>query len=485
MGIRVIIVSPEAVPFAKTGGLADVAGSLPKALKRLGCDVTLAMPLYRQVVEGGFDIEATDVEITINIGLHKIKVPLFVGSVDGITVYFVKQDEYFDRRYLYGTPDGDYFDNLERFTLFSRGLLGILSKLRIHYDIIHCNDWQTGLIPAYLRSIFKSDKTFKKTASIFTIHNIAYQGVFPATSFDITGLPKDMFKVEGLEYWNKINLLKSGIVFSDLITTVSERYSKEIQTEEFGYGLEGILQKRRACLYGVLNGVDYEQWNPEKDKFIAARYTREDLSGKKICKKGLIAEFGLRLSIEKPIIAVISRLADQKGFDILSRGIDRIMKMDVGMVVLGTGERRYHQIFNDLARKYPGKLGVKIAYDNALAHKIEAGADIFLMPSKYEPCGLNQIYSLRYGTVPVVRATGGLDDTISGYDNRSGEGDGFKFSEYSPSAMIKKIKEAITLFKDKDAWGRVMRNGMSEDFSWKKSAERYIALYKKALKTHL
>jgi starch synthase len=336
-----------------------------------------------------------------------------------------------------------------------------------------------------LRSIFKSDKTFKKTASIFTIHNIAYQGVFPATSFDITGLPKDMFKVEGLEYWNKINLLKSGIVFSDLITTVSERYSKEIQTEEFGYGLEGILQKRRACLYGVLNGVDYEQWNPEKDKFIAARYTREDLSGKKICKKGLIAEFGLRLSIEKPIIAVISRLADQKGFDILSRGIDRIMKMDVGMVVLGTGERRYHQIFNDLARKYPGKLGVKIAYDNALAHKIEAGADIFLMPSKYEPCGLNQIYSLRYGTVPVVRATGGLDDTISGYDNRSGEGDGFKFSEYSPSAMIKKIKEAITLFKDKDAWGRVMRNGMSEDFSWKKSAERYIALYKKALKTHL
>jgi starch synthase len=485
MGMRVMIVSSEAVPFAKTGGLADVAGSLPKALKGLGCDVALAMPLYRQAVEGGFDIEATDVEVTVNIGLHKIRVPLFMGTVDGIPVYFVKQDEYFDRSCLYGTPDGDYFDNLERFTLFSRGLLEILSKLKASYDVIHCNDWQTGLIPAYLRSIFKSDRTFNKTASIITIHNIAYQGLFPVANFDITGLPKDMCTAEGLEYWGKINLLKSGIVFSDLITTVSERYSKEIRTEEYGYGLEGILKKRRANLYGVLNGVDYEQWNPEKDKLIAARYTKDDLSGKRICKKDLLAEFGLKLSIKKPIIAIISRFADQKGFDILSKGINQIMKMGAGMVVLGTGERRYHQLFNKLAGKYPGKLGVKIAYDNTLAHKIEAGADIFLMPSKYEPCGLNQMYSLRYGTVPVVRATGGLDDTIKVYDKKSGEGNGFKFSEYSPSAMTKKIKEAITLYRDEVSWARVMKNGMSEDFSWKRSAERYITLYKKALKIHL
>ncbi|MFQ5586109.1 MAG: glycogen synthase GlgA, partial [Thermodesulfobacteriota bacterium] len=482
MALKVLIVSSEAVPFAKTGGLADVAGSLPKALMAAGCGVAIAMPLYREVIKRGGDFEEVVGEIIVRVGLHDVRASLLRGENDGVPVYFLKQDEYFDRGALYGTPDGDYFDNLERFTLFSRGLLEGLSRLGTRFDVIHCNDWQTGLIPVYLKSLYSTDKSFAKTATLFTIHNIAYQGVFPSPLFPVTGLPSRLFAVDGLEFWGNISLLKAGVLFSELVTTVSKRYSREIQTNEFGYGLEGVLKARSKQLFGVLNGVDYEQWNPESDPYIAAHYSRRSLAGKGICRKDLLDAFGLKLPPKSPLLGVISRLADQKGFDILSEAMDEIMAMDVGMVVLGTGERRYHDLFTTLAGRYPKRLGVKITYDNTLAHKIEAGADIFLMPSKYEPCGLNQIYSLKYGTVPVVRATGGLDDTVEGYDRKSGEGNGFKFSRYSPRALVKKVGEAVDLFRERKEWRKVMQNGMAEDFSWERSAQRYITLYRRAVK---
>ncbi len=478
MGLKVVIASPEIIPFAKTGGLADVAGSLPLALKRLGCDVTLFMPLYREVVDRGFGTEPTGVQVKIPIGRRTVSADLFKGTTDGVPVYFLKRDEYYDRSYLYGTPDGDYFDNLERFVFFSRGVVEAVVSLGLEPDVIHCNDWQTGLIPAYIMSIYRS--SLPATATLFTIHNIAYQGIFPADFLDLTGLPGEMYTMEGLEFWGKINLLKAGIVYSDIINTVSEGYSREIQTPEYGYGLEGILAKRREDLFGVLNGVDYSVWNPETDELIASRFSSDDLGGKLACKKDLLREYSLRLKATVPLIGVISRFAEQKGFDILAEAMDALMKLDLGMVILGTGEKRYQERFESLAATYPKKLGVKIAFDNVLAHKIEAGSDMFLMPSRYEPCGLNQFYSLRYGTIPIVRATGGLDDTIKDYSG--GRGNGFKFRQYSARALVRKVKEAISVYKDKKAWRALQVKAMQEDFSWDRSASRYIELYERALK---
>ncbi|HLE08018.1 MAG TPA: glycogen synthase GlgA [Thermodesulfobacteriota bacterium] len=478
MALKVIIASPEALPFAKTGGLADVTGALPLALKKLGCSVTLFMPLYREVQQKGFSgIEKTGVSVTVPVGGRNVAAEVFKGETEGIPVYFLKRDEYFDRTYLYTTPDGDYFDNLERFTFFSRAALEAISALNLKPDIIHCNDWQTGLIPAYIKSIYS--QPLCGAATVFTIHNIAYQGLFPSMFFDATGLPRSLFNQEGIEYWGSINLLKAGIVFSDIVTTVSETYSREIQTPEYGYGLEGVLKKKSDSVFGVLNGVDYSEWDPETDEFIAKNYSGNNLKGKSLCKKDLLKEYSLKLKPDAPVIGVISRLAAQKGFDILSEAMDSLMDSGLGMVVLGTGERKYQELFQKLSEKYPQKLGVKITFDNAIAHKIEAGCDMFLMPSRYEPCGLNQMYSLRYGAIPVVRATGGLDDTIKDYKDG---GNGFKFTEYSAKALVEKVKEALDVYRDKKAWELLQKKAMREDFSWEMSAKRYMELYNLALK---
>jgi starch synthase len=482
--LRVLFVTPEAVPFAKTGGLADVAGALPKYLRPLGCDLKLVMPYYRMVKKTGVTTRHPGEAMEVTVGGETIRVDLYQGQLDQeIPIYFIGREEFFDRDYLYGTSKGDYFDNAERFVFFSKAALLLCHQLGFSPDIIHHHEWQTGLIPAYLKSIYREDPHFSHTAIVFTIHNIAYQGLFRKDKFWLTGLPQEMYNPEGIEFWERINLMKAGIVYADVINTVSQKYSQEIQTSEFGYGLEGILSKRREDLYGILNGVDYAEWDPSRDAHLVARYDVKDLSGKRSCKKDLLKEFHLPPSLEKvPLLGMISRLADQKGFDLLAEILGELFTLDVGFVLLGTGEQKYHDLLQQVARQYPQKAGIRITYDDRLAHKIEAGADLFLMPSKYEPCGLNQIYSLKYGTIPVVRATGGLDDTIVNYDPATGIGNGFKFSRYDAKEFLNQIKVAISFFSQPKHWKQLLHNAMTADFSWERSAEAYLQLYRKALK---
>ncbi len=481
--LHVLLATPEAAPFAKTGGLADVAGALPKFLQALGCEIKLVMPYYRMARNSDLPIQYLGEEIEVPLGNEIIGADIYQGHLDqGIPVYFIGREEFFDRQYLYSTPKGDYFDNAERFIFFSKAALLLCQHIEFSPDVIHHHEWQTGLIPAYLKSIYRSHPFLAHAAVVFTIHNIAYQGLFRKEKFWLTGLPEAMYNPEGIEFWERINLMKAGIVYADVINTVSQKYSQEIQTPEYGYGLEGILKKRKEDLYGIINGVDYKDWAPSHDSYLIASYDLNDLSGKKACKKDLLKEFGLPASLEKaPLLGMISRLADQKGFDLLAEILEELFALDIGFVLLGTGEQKYHDLFNRVARKYPKKAGIRIAYDERLAHKIEAGADFFLMPSKYEPCGLNQIYSLRYGTIPVVRATGGLDDTITSYDPGTGKGNGFKFNRYDAKELLNQIKVAIGFFHRPEHWKQLLRNAMMADFSWQRSAEAYLQLYQKAL----
>jgi starch synthase len=480
--LRVLFVTSEAVPFAKTGGLADVAGALPKFLKGLGCEVKMVMPYYRMVRKSGLPIQPAERPLEVTLGNETLQADLYQCELDGTnTVYFIGREEFFDREHLYGTPRGDYFDNAERFVFFSKAALAFCQSMNFSPDIIHHHEWQTGLIPALLRSLYSKDSLFSRSAVVFTIHNIAYQGLFRKEKLSLTGLPMEMYNPEGIEFWGKINFMKAGIVYADVINTVSQKYSKEIQTAEYGYGLEGILGKRSRDLYGILNGVDYQEWDPSHDPHLISPYSLQDLSGKKACKKDLLKELSLPSSLEDvPVLGVISRLADQKGFDLLAEILEDLFDLDIGFVLLGTGEQKYHDLFTRVGRKYPRKAGIRIAYDDRLAHKIEAGADLFLMPSKYEPCGLNQIYSLRYGTIPVVRATGGLDDTIVHYDPATGKGNGFKFIHYDAKEFLHQIETAIHYYHQPEHWNRLLRNAMTADFSWARSAQSYLELYRKA-----
>lgn len=481
--MKILFAASEMVPFSKTGGLADVAGALTKALSELGHEVSAVVPFYRATEEKGFDIEEMDCVFSIPISDREEYGEVFRTVTDaGVTVYFIGKAAYYGREELYGTPKGAYHDNAERFIFFSKAVIELCKRLDLSPDIIHCNDWQTGLVPIYVKSLSKDDPLFRDTGTFFTIHNIAYQGLFWHLDMHLTNLPWDIFTPDGIEFFGKINLLKAGIVGADALSTVSPKYAEEIQTAELGCKLEGILGKRSDRLFGVLNGVDYDEWNPQTDEYIAANYGPEDLSGKIACKADLLREFGLPDSDDVPLLGVVSRLADQKGFDILAPAMDEIIAQGYRLVLLGTGEERYHKLFEEMAGKYPDRVGVKLTFSNELAHKIEAGADIFLMPSRYEPCGLNQMYSLKYGTVPLVRATGGLEDTIVDYaDSPSTSGNGFKFVEYSSSALLDKLRRARGFYADKDQWNRIMLNGMACDFSWGASAKRYVELYGKAI----
>ena len=481
--LKVLFVSPEVVPFAKTGGLADVAGALPKALKALGCDVRLVMPLYHSVRQEKYTLKKILENLPIPLGRRQIPADIYQGELEeGLPVYFIERDEFYDRGNLYGSAKGDYFDNDSRFVYFSQGTLMAARGLGFQPDIIHGQDWQTGLISAYVHFQRSIDAFYRKTASVFTIHNMAYQGSFPKEIVELAGLPGESFSPSGLEFWGKANLLKAGIVYSQIITTVSRKYSQEIQTPEYGSSLEGILSFRKDDLFGIVNGVDYDLWNPETDPLLAAHYNPKDLSGKKACKKDLLNRYHLPEDrMEHPVLGIISRLADQKGFDLLAEIMDRLLKEDLSLVVVGTGEEKYHVLFSRLAEEYPKKVGICLAFDNVLAHKIEAGSDLFLMPSLYEPCGLNQIYSLKYGTIPVVRATGGLDDTIIPFDSRTGKGTGFKFRRYQAGELWAALQEALAVYKNQTQWTQLMKNAMAQDFSWMTSAKEYVRLYHLAM----
>jgi starch synthase len=398
------------------------------------------------------------------------------GESKGVRTFLVDMPEFFDRDGLYQHKGADYPDNAARFAGFSLAALETIKRTGGPPDIIHCHDWQSALLPIYLRNLYSGDPFFAGTSVLLTVHNLGYQGLFPPHILPQISLHAGLFTIEGLEFYGQVNLLKGGLIFSDYINTVSRKYAEEIQTEEYGCGLDGVLRARAGRLAGILNGVDYDAWDPATDNLIPANYSPTDLKGKTLCKKVLLERMGARtVSLERPVIGIVSRFAAQKGFDLIADIAEALMAMDIYVVALGTGEPLYEELFKKLATKFPEKFFVKVAYDNTLAHQIEAGSDIFLMPSRYEPCGLNQIYSLRYGTVPAVRATGGLDDTIEAFDGKSGTG--FKFDEYSSAALLASLREAVTAFQDQKTWRRLMLNGMRKDFSWANSAIQYAKIY--------
>jgi len=404
---------------------------------------------------------------------------------NGVRYLFLDDAEFFDRPGFYGDKAGDYPDNAERFTEFSRAAIEVAKRIWLP-DVIHCHDWQTALVPVLLRTEYAADAPVRSLPVVFTIHNLAYQGVFPRPTLRRIGLPDSLFSLDALEFYGKVNFLKGGLIYADYLTTVSRRYAKEIQTPEYGAGLEGVIQKRADRVVGILNGVDYTAWNPEKDTLIAKNYSARDLEGKSACKKDLLASFQLPdENLSRPLIGIVSRFVDQKGFDLIAGIADDLMKEEVALVALGAGQPAYEKLFRDLAQKYPARVGVKIGYDEALAHKIEAGADMFLMPSRYEPCGLNQMYSLKYGTPPIVRATGGLDDTIQNFGPRSHQGTGFKFQEYESEALLSSVRAALKVYRDPDAWRVLQQNGMAKDFSWKASAPAYVTLYEAAKRSRI
>ena len=487
--LKICFVSSEVSPFAKTGGLADVAAALPAALKNMEQDVRLMMPKYRMINDRKYVLR--DV-----IRLREVHVELGgkVRTASGKTaflpntkvhVYFLFIPELFDRKGIYQDPatGKDFEDNAERFAYFSKAVVETLKLLYWQPDIIHCNEWQTALIPYYLKTVYADEEFFQGTKTVLTLHNLAYQGIFPLELAPQLGIEEKEAQPGGaFELNGQLNLLKGGILYADAITTVSERYAQEITTAEFGFGLEGVLKQRQKDLYGILNGVDYSVWNPETDRYLAAKYDAKSLDKKVENKKALCNQFKLPFQAETPLVGMVTRLVEQKGIDLVVDGIDELMKRGIQMVILGTGEEKYQTALKAAAEKYPEQLAVHFKFDEKLAHLIEGGADMFLMPSRFEPCGLNQMYSLKYGTVPIVRETGGLADTVENVDPQTGKGTGFTFQEFSVEAMLDAVDRALAAFQDKATWAKIQKAGMRKDFSWENSAKKYLKVYEKAKK---
>jgi starch synthase len=475
--MHIAFAASECVPFSKTGGLADVVGALPRALAALGHQVSVYVPRYRQTKLTDPQTVVRSITIPFDDKYRFCSV-VTAGTSAGVRFYFVDYPPYFDRDALYGTAAGDYPDNAERFALFSRAVIEATKILGVPH-VFHCHDWQSALVPVMLRTLYAEDPAFREVGTVFTIHNMGYQGLFPPDTLPLLMLPWELLTISKMEFFGQVNFLKGALVLSDYVTTVSKKYSQEIQTTEYGFGLEGVLRNRAATVTGILNGVDYDEWSPQTDKFTVAKYSPQDLTGKQKCKQDLLTAFGLTTAANSkvPVIGIVSRFAAQKGFDLIAQIIDRLAREEMIMLVLGSGDKLYEEMFQRLNKQFPNKFVAKVAFDNAIAHKIEAGADMFLMPSRYEPCGLNQIYSLKYGTVPIVRATGGLDDTIDPWDARTGKGTGFKFSDYTGEALLATIRQALLAYQDPSSWQTLMRNGMSRDFSWGASAREYGKIY--------
>ncbi|OGU56573.1 MAG: glycogen synthase [Ignavibacteria bacterium RBG_13_36_8] len=489
--LKILFITSEVVPFIKTGGLADVSSALPQKLQELGHQVRIVVPKYGAIDERKYKIHEVVrlKDLKTQIGekevVFSLRSSFLVGQKTRVQIYFLDNNEYFGSRHsLYEDPltDKDFADNDERFILLAKSVFELINKLGWIPDIIHCNDWQCGLIPVYLKTIYKDDKLLIPIKTLFTIHNLAYQGIFTKSTFAKTGLPEELNSEKGILNGGKINFMKSALLYADVINTVSPTYAKEICSDkEYSAGLQKILKKRKKDICGIINGVDDLIWNPEKDKNIVKKYGLKNLEDKKLNKKALAEKFGFTYREDVPVIGLISRLTDGKGFDLIEKAFSQLMKLNIHIVLLGTGNKKYHKFFQAATSKYKNKFSCYLGFDDELAHLIEAGSDIFLMPSKYEPCGLNQMYSLMYGTVPIVRETGGLADTVKKYNDKSKTGDGFVFKNYNANDMIREVKRAVKVFKDKNAWMKIMKNGMKCNFTWLNSSKNYVELYKKVI----
>ena len=470
------MVASEAHPFAKTGGLAEVAAALPAALTRLGHHVTLVLPRYQGVSTDGWNSRPFHLQFgERGVGGQ------FLDRVmpDGVRVALVDVPELFDRPGLYGVDGVDFPDNAFRYAVLSRAALEFARLAGERFSVIHAHDWQTGLVPVFQKMLLSDDPAVGGVPSVFTIHNLAFQGVFPSHTLPTLGLDWSVFNPDAVEYWGNISFLKGGVNFSERITTVSPTYAREIVTREFGFGFEGVLARRAADLVGIVNGIDTERWNPDGDPYVPARYTADRLDGKREAKRALLKEVGhdaTDRALARPLIGLISRLTDQKGFDLIGAAAPDLMALDASWVMLGSGERHYEEMWRAMARAHPDRVSATIGFDERFAHLIEAGADMFLMPSRFEPCGLNQLYSLRYGTVPIVRATGGLEDTVTDADLPGGNG--IKFVHYTRDGLLWAVRRALELYKDKTRWEGLQRAGMAVDASWDVSAREYVKVYK-------
>jgi starch synthase len=481
------MVTAEAAPFAQTGGLGEVLSALPAALVDLGADVDVLLPRYRGIDGAEHGLQELEFGLEIDLNANKVQAGLWhLRDERGVRYIFLNNDHYYDRDGLYGTPLGDYEDNSERFVFLSRAAIEMALAARTQYDVFHVHDWQAALTAVYLRTLFVGEDLLTRSASILTIHNLGYQGIFWSQDMSLVGLGWEYFNHRHMEFYGNLNFLKSGIVFADAVNTVSPGYRNEILTPEFGFGLEGVLQEKGDRLTGILNGVDYTVWNPARDDLIPARFNTDDLSGKRMCKTCFQQETALPVAPDTPLLAMVGRLSGQKGVDILQGALPYLLSRDAQIVLLGTGEARYHGALLDLAQVYPDQMRVFLTYDQDLAHRIFAAADILLVPSRYEPCGLTQLYALKYGTVPVVRSTGGLEDTVEQYRPDERTGTGFKFWDPRPAALEQACATALDLFaRHPDQWRELQIRGMREDFSWRRSARDYHELYQRALRTRV
>lgn len=477
------MVTPEATPFAQTGGLGEVMAALPAELVALGVDVDVVMPKYRGITPERFPLERLDVTVDVDLNARQIKAGFWAyQDARGVRYLFLENDDYYDREGLYGTKRKDFEDNAERFVFLTRAAIEMALAERVHYDVYHCHDWQAALTPVYLRTLFAGEENLRESASVMTIHNLGYQGLFWHLDMPLVGVGWEFFNPSQMEFHGRLNFLKSGIVFADEVNTVSPGYREEILTPEYGCGLEGVLQEKAAHVSGILNGVNYSVWNPAVDPCIAANYSPEDLAPKAACKADLQCIADLPVRAKVPLIGMVTRLSTQKGMDLLEDACASLMQQDLQLIVLGTGEARFHDSLIECVTQYPQKMGAFLRYDHELAHKIFAGADMLLVPSRYEPCGLTQLYALKYGTVPVVRATGGLNDSVAEHNPGNDTGTGFKFREPDPTVLEQTVMRAVRVYlEEPETWKRLMVRGMHEDFSWCRSAKEYLRLYKKAL----
>jgi starch synthase len=484
--LKIAMLGAEAVPYVKVGGLADVVGALPRALEKLGAAPLIIIPAYKDIHHERHGIRPCEAvrSFEVPMGPHFVRAEIFQAQLPGtgIDVYLIGSHEYFSRDGVYDNPaTGEGFvDNMQRYIFFMKAGIALLHRLERRVDILHCHDSQTGLIPGFLCTSLLHDPFFSQTGSLFTIHNLAYQGIYPKHALQWAGIDTRHYHLaSAFEFWGQVNFMKVGIECADLLNTVSETYALEIQSgPEHGYGLEGALKARSHDLHGIINGIDYEEWNPETDRHLPECFSIDDLAGKARCKAEVLRRFGLPgTNARFPLIGMVSRLADQKGFDLLEHAQAEIATLDFSLVILGRGQWKYHDLLTRLASRYPQKIAVKTDFDDPLAHTIYAGSDLFLVPSRFEPCGLNQLIALRYGSVPIVRATGGLVDTVKDCDDQNGTGTGFRFSQYSERDLMIAVRRALELYSDPERWRQLVRRGMSENWSWEESARKYMQLY--------